>query len=163
MSTGEVCRDTIVTFFTTYGATRKYAELLGRELDADVLPVRNMTSGALSGYERIIIGTPIYAGRSSSAIRRFCEKNRRILESMDVALFITCMEEGETGELQLQRAFPDWLIVHARSTAVLGGEILLDKLKGFNKFIITKMIKQKEDKSKYSAEKALAFADTFRK
>ncbi len=93
---------TIIVFYSLEGSTRKVAERLAVELKADLLelkpvkPVKNNSSKFMHGggqvmfgicpkledytfsvsdYDRVIIGTPVWAGSFTPAIKTFLKDN----------------------------------------------------------------------------------------
>ncbi|MFO7636487.1 MAG: flavodoxin domain-containing protein [Clostridia bacterium] len=51
---------TAVVYRTRYGSTRKYAEWIARELDADLLEGNKTSPEALLGYDTIVYGGALY-------------------------------------------------------------------------------------------------------
>ena len=154
-------KDTLICYLSKYGVTERYAGIIASQLDGETRDLQTVSKKEVEEAKRIIIGAPIFAGKPPRALKRFCERHRTLLLEKEVGLYLSCMVEGEKGKLQVERAFPDWLVVHAKHSHVLGGEIILSKLSGFYRFIIVKMVKQKEDKSMFSEEKARDFASHF--
>ncbi len=55
-------KNILVAYTSKYGSTRKYAEWIAAELDADLLSAQNVTSHVLEQYHIIIYGGGLYAG-----------------------------------------------------------------------------------------------------
>lgn len=53
---------TAIIYKSKYGSTRKYAEWIAQELEADLFEVRKVKTASLTGYDVIIYGGAIYAG-----------------------------------------------------------------------------------------------------
>ena len=74
---------TLVIYFSVYGTTKKYAEWLASELEADVCPVNKLKQRELGKYEVIILGSSIYGGsiRGLDILVRNCERliNKKII------------------------------------------------------------------------------------
>lgn len=77
----------VVVFQSKYGATRKYAEWIAKELSCDLLDGRTIKAGDLTPYDTIIFGGGIYAG-SVNGIKRLT-KNFSSLTGRNLVLF-TC-------------------------------------------------------------------------
>lgn len=154
-------KQTAVCFVSKYGTTEKYANIIARQLGGEALHIGSVNAKSLAGYDRIIIGSPVFAGRGSGKAKKFCEKNKSLLMKKEVGAYLCCMAEGDEAQAQLTRAYPQWLLQHSNKTGVLGGEVILSKLSGLHKMIITKMIKQEEDKSMYSESQGIDFAKAF--
>ena len=67
---------TAVIYQSTYGTTRTYAEQIAQELGADLIECKKAKISELAGYDTIIFGGGIYAGRiaGSELIRKNYEK-----------------------------------------------------------------------------------------
>ncbi|MBN2511242.1 MAG: flavodoxin domain-containing protein [Spirochaetales bacterium] len=152
---------TLVVYASKYGTTEKYARIIADALGGDSLEVAKAGTAGLGGYDRIIVGSPVFAGQGSGKVKKFLEKNRKQLAAKETGAYICCMAQGEDSKGQLVRAYPEWFLKTARNTEVLGGEILLSKLKGLHKLIIVKMMKQEKDESAFSEENARKFAGRF--
>ncbi len=116
---------TLVAYASKYGTTRKCAEAIADRLPggADLIDLRHDKLGSLDGYDSVIVGGPIYAGKVMSAVPAFCERNREVLLDRVVGLFICCLYEGETALTELDEAFPPWLNAHAVVRTAVGGAI----------------------------------------
>ena len=140
-----------VVYFSLEGNTKHVAEKIGKELDADVIPlipVKAYPTGNSSkyfwggksatfkekpklqpyrfnakDYDVIVLGTPIWAGTFAPPLRTFLRDNK--LEETRVALFACCSGGAtEKGFMQLGGEMP-------RST-VISTLRLVDPLKGEN-------------------------------
>jgi menaquinone-dependent protoporphyrinogen IX oxidase len=67
---------TAVIYQSTYGTTRTYAEQIAQELGADLIECKKIRISELIGYDTIIFGGGIYAGRiaGSGLLRKNYEK-----------------------------------------------------------------------------------------
>lgn len=63
---------TVVVYRTKYGSTRKYAQWIAEETNADLFEARSVRAGMLDAYDTIIYGGGLYAGGilGFSAIRK---------------------------------------------------------------------------------------------
>lgn len=151
---------TLIVFTTTHGCTEKCANLLQQHLNggATVVNLKNAKSLDLAGYDTIIIGGSIHAGRIQKRIQKFCQENLEQLKPKKLGLFICCMEEGATAEKQLQTAFPEALIQHATAQGLFGGEFNFEKMNFFEKAIVKKIAKIDQSVSKINSDRIAAFA-----
>lgn len=90
----EMPRKILVAYGTGAGSTAEVADRIGRTLAArgstvDVKPVSGVTS--LAGYDAVVIGGPLYAGKIISSVRSFVEDRKADLAATPVACFITCL------------------------------------------------------------------------
>ena len=89
---------TAVIYSSKFGSTKKVAEYIAQKINAEAINVKKCKD--ISGYDRIIIGSGVYAGSPSKAITRFVEDNRDKLSS--ASLFLTCAYNDEKGANQLE-------------------------------------------------------------
>jgi len=92
-----------VVFTSKLGTTRRTAEHIAKELDADLIDLKK-DRRSLDGYDTIVLGSGIYFGKMSKSIRKFVDERRQELNGKRVALFVCCMFSGEEAEKQLAAA-----------------------------------------------------------
>ncbi len=145
---------TLVTYSTTHGCTEKTALELKEFLGGDVqlVNLKKEPHPKVHGFDRIIIGGSIHAGRIQKTVRRFCNKNIDELSNKELGLFICCMEEGHKAQIQFNDAFPEILRRKAKATACFGGEFDFEKMSGFQRMIIKKVSKIESSTSKVDHE-----------
>ncbi|WP_106830178.1 flavodoxin domain-containing protein [Parabacteroides pacaensis] len=101
---------TAIIYYSKHGTTEHVAYLIGESLNhkVDYISLRESPKVDIRTYDRIILGTSIYAGTSSRIVTQFCNKNRLLLEQKVIGLFICRMnKEQETKEME--KAFPEYL------------------------------------------------------
>ncbi len=145
---------TLIAYRTKYGTAaacaRTLAEKIGGETAlADLADARDVN---LREYDVVIIGGSIYAGKLQRKVVSFCEKNRRILLQRPVGIFLCCLYEGEEAILQLQSAFPDWLLAHAFARALPGGEVHYDRLTFLDRLLVRSLPHRTGDFSRMRPE-----------
>jgi menaquinone-dependent protoporphyrinogen IX oxidase len=59
---------TLVIYSSNYGHTKKYAQWLVEELNADICESENLKSKILNGYATILFGSSLYAGKNKAAL-----------------------------------------------------------------------------------------------
>jgi menaquinone-dependent protoporphyrinogen oxidase len=134
---------TLIIYTTSHGCTEKVAGILRDKIEGEVnlLNLKKDTIPLLTDFDRILIGGSIHAGQIQKRIKEFCRNNQDTLLERELGLFICCMEEGEKAREQLRNAFPDALQLHAKSTAILGGEFNFERMNIIEKMIIKKVAK----------------------
>jgi menaquinone-dependent protoporphyrinogen IX oxidase len=75
----------LVMYQSKYGATKKYAEWLSKELACDVIETKNAKVDDVKGYDTIILGGGIYA--SGIAGISFLKKNYQRLKDKKIIVF----------------------------------------------------------------------------
>ena len=58
----------IVIYSSKYGHTKKYAQWLAEELNADICEAKNLNADTLEDYAVILFGSGLYAGKNKAAL-----------------------------------------------------------------------------------------------
>ena len=166
----------LIAFASKYGGTERCANLLSEKLkgDIDVINLKENKNIQLSGYDKIIIGTSIYAGNVQTEVKNFCTNNLDLLMSKPFGLFLSCLSDTES-EIRsyVEKSFPSELINHATIIDSLGSIFNFSKMNFFERQII-KLIGKSKNKtgelsinldgktnvSTISNDKILKFADS---
>jgi len=103
---------TLIAYRTKYGTAAACARILlekigGDTVLADLADVRDVN---VREYDVVLVGGSIYAGKVQRTVVSFCERNRPALLQRRVGIFLCCLYQGENALVQLQSAFPDWLL-----------------------------------------------------
>lgn len=133
---------TAIIYYSKHGTTERVAHLIGENLNhkVDYISLRENPKPDIRTYDRIILGTSIYAGTPSRKFSQFCNKNRFLLKEKVIGLFICCMNKEQELE-EMNNAFPEYLQQSAIPKAILGGEFLFDKMNCIERFITRKVAK----------------------
>ena len=87
---------TLVVYSSQYGHTKKYAQWLTEELNADICEMKNINAAQLKDYSTIIFGSSLYAGKNKGAtiLAKYFEqiKDRKIV-LFTVGMYDTSSEE----------------------------------------------------------------------
>ena len=145
---------TLIAYRTKYGTAAACARTLAEKIGgntalADLADARDVS---LRDYDVVIIGGSIYAGKLQRKVVSFCERNRRILLQRRVGIFLCCLYEGEEALMQLQSAFPDWLLAHAFARALPGGEVHYDRLTFLDRLLVRSLPHRTGDFSRMRPE-----------
>jgi Flavodoxin len=128
---------TAIIYASKHGATKEVARTIAHLLPDDevhCISLRGNKNPDIRPYEKVILGTAIYAGNPISSMKSFCAKNRAELEKKTVGLYICCVLK-EKQEEQFGGAFPDYLHRKAKSTAMMGGTINMHELSFFERLV----------------------------
>ncbi|GAT63619.1 flavodoxin domain-containing protein [Paludibacter jiangxiensis] len=138
----------LVAYASKYGATEEIAERIGLILSqsgllVDVLPVYDTAS--LEPYQAIVMGCAVYFGQWRRPAIKFLKNNKRELADKDVWLF----SSGPTGkgnpvEIMKGWKYPPTLqlvmsTIKPHDIALFHGQLSLDKMNVFERFIISKI------------------------
>ncbi len=154
---------TLIIYTSHHGCTENAAQMLQKQLKGDIIVVNlNANSNPKLGEaDRIILGGSIHAGSIQGKMKRFCDKNKKALLSKPLGLFLCCMYEGETAEEQFNNAFPESLRTHAHAHGLFGGAFDFSKMNFFERKIIEKIAKTKENVSTFDESALSTFAQKF--
>ena len=112
--------DTVIIFTSTTGKTRKIAEYLAKNLDADKFDLKLQSNINLSDYSRVILGTGVHAGHAYGRLVNFVDNNANILLDKQVFLFLSCLYKGERAEKQCSDIAKEFHIHNAVFFSVRG-------------------------------------------
>ena len=59
---------TIIIYNSKYGHTKRYAQWLAEAVQADICENKNVNAEKLNGYDTVVFGSSIYAGRNKGAV-----------------------------------------------------------------------------------------------
>lgn len=151
---------TAIIYYSKHGTTERVAHLIGEDLNDEIsyISLKACSNPDIRTYDRIILGTSIYAGTPSRKVTQFCNKNQSLLEQKVIGLFICCMNKDKEAE-EMNNAFPEYLQRLAIPKAILGGEFLFDKMNFIEKFITRKITKIESSVSSLRYDAIKEFAD----
>lgn len=151
---------TAIIYVSKHGTTEKTALQIQQELGKQTTELFNLKQNSkidLTDFDQIIIGGSIHAGMIQSRIKDFYTKNMEILLQKPLGLFISCFYEGEIALTQLEKAFPEELRKHAKSSKVAGGEMLVEKMNFFERLVVKKVAGITKTESKINHENISQF------
>ncbi len=90
----------LVAYATMAGSTVDVAQAIAEEIarpdvQVDLLPLSEVKN--LAAYDGVVLGGPMIMGWHRAALR-FLRTNRRVLQRIPLAVFVTCMSLTQTGE-----------------------------------------------------------------
>ncbi|HUX13566.1 MAG TPA: flavodoxin domain-containing protein [Spirochaetia bacterium] len=137
----------LIVYASRYGTTAECARRLSELLPGEsrLVDIRKEKKLSFEGYDSVVIGGPIYAGKISHEISAFCDYNQKEIERRRVGLFICCLYDGEKAQVELNEAFPAWLNAHALGRHAFGGAIKMSKLNFIDRFLIRKIAGSEKD------------------
>ena len=150
---------TLIAYASTHGTTGKVAQRIAEMLNdpnVEIVNLKQETPADLSPFDRIIVGGSIHAGQVQGRVKQFCEKNMLSLLEKPLGLYLCGMNEPEY-QAQFERAFPELLRRHAKSTRTMGGEFLIDRMNFFQRLVVKKISGVHETVSKMDEEALQAF------
>lgn len=138
---------TLIVYSSKTGTTEKCADILGKNLkDVTIINLAAIQNEDITKYDLIIIGSPIRIGMIDKKVKRFITKNFSTLQNKKVCYFLCC-GFNENWKQYYEQNFPKKLLDNAIIYEIFGGEMHLEKQKGFDKFIVKMVSKNMgEDK-----------------
>ena len=122
---------TLIAYATKYGGTKHCAERLAKALPdgADLLALSKDTRADLAGYDAVIVGCSVYAGKPRKEAMAFCQAYWDVLLTKKLGLFLCCMQDLDKAfKQQMALAYPKPLQQHAAALGALCGVVDYTKL-----------------------------------
>lgn len=139
---------TAIIYFSKYGTTQKVAEMIQARLACDEVTMINLKEEQidnidLAAFDRIIIGTSVYAGTAKRYFRQFCTENHVTLFAVkEIGLFLCGMEpDSQKQQEEMTHSFPEELRRHSKARGFMGGEFLVEKMNFFDRLVVKKIAK----------------------
>jgi menaquinone-dependent protoporphyrinogen oxidase len=151
-----------IIYATKYGTTEEVARLIAAQLigsnAVELVSLKENPSPDISGYEIMILGTPIYASQPNKKMKTFCKSNESLLLQKKTALFVCGMEpDPSKREKELLDAYSEELRNKASTTRFLGGAFLFEKMNFAERFIIKKIANTQQTVHRILQEEIDAF------
>lgn len=152
----------LVVFATRYGTTGKCAALLGETLkkkgyDVDVVDLKKNKRVDPGKYDIVALGGSFMMFRMNSIVRRFVNRNLKMLLDMKTGIFMCGADEN--WEEEIKKGFPEELLDKAVVKGYFGFEMLWDKMAPFFRNMLQKEYKSTDDVSKIKEDNIKKFAD----
>ena len=132
---------TIILYATKHGAAGVIAQQIADRIKGAA--IHNLKQGgvSLAGYDCVIIGSSIYAGRARKEARAFVTQNADVLKQKKLGLFLSTMETSNDNTY-FESNYPKEIVQAAKAMSCPGGIFDPKKAGGMERFII-KLIKKK--------------------
>ncbi|AVD35160.1 flavodoxin domain-containing protein [Clostridioides difficile] len=145
--------NTIIIYSSKYGCTKDCANILKNKLSDNItiVDINNNNKIELSKFDKIIIGSSIYAGSVSKKIRLLCNDNLELLNKKQVGIFLCC-GFSEEADKYLKSNFPSSLLESANAIGIFGGEARLEEMKFLDKLIMKAVSKGNYDSFRISQD-----------
>ena len=137
---------TLIIYASKTGTTEKCAKNIEKQLENSTAINISTKNEDITKYDLIIVGTPIRMGMIDKKIKNFLSNNKEILKSKNTAYFICC-GFNENWKKYYEQNIPNDLLEKSITYDTFGGELDMQKQKGFDKFIV-KMVSKNVDENK---------------
>lgn len=142
------CMKTGIIYATKYSTTERIARLIKDKINSGCVQLINLENGSevdLSLFDRIVLGTPIYAGLPMKSMKDFCKKYNDALSVKPLYTFISGMEtNADKRTLEMVNAYPYSLRIHASGNYFLGGSFQFEKMTFMERMIVKYVSKKNE-------------------
>jgi menaquinone-dependent protoporphyrinogen oxidase len=152
----------LIAYRSRYGTTAACSSELSEQIQAGARLVdlgKNIFPD-VEPFEIVLIGGSIYGGKIQREVVSFCEKSRERLLARKVAAFLCCLYQGEQANAQLRASFPPWLLAHAFSSALFGGELRLRALRPIDRMLLKGLPRGQGDVSLLRHDEITRLAET---
>lgn len=139
----------LIAYGTKYGTTRKAAEEISKRLpgEVDLVDLKEDNEPDVCTYDAILIGASVYGGNIQSEVRSFFDKQKHNLIVRPYGLFIAA-----GNNLEVERNYRVYvgktIYDHAKIREYIGYSYDFSKMNFFEKTIIKKVAKVKENTEK---------------
>lgn len=136
----------IIVYASKTGTTEKCANIIAKNVkDIEIVNWEKQIVD-INQYDLVIIGTPIRMGMIHKKIKQFINNNSELLKTKKLAYFICC-GFNENWKQYYEQNIPKELLDKGIIYTTFGGELNLEKQKGFDKFVI-KMVSKNIDENR---------------
>lgn len=152
----------IILYTTKHGSVEKAAKLLELKLEGQVDSVNlaKEKDPTLDGYDNVILGGSIYAGKVQKKLSNYVTRNLSALLKKRVGLFICAAQPEPVRSQELQSSYPPELFEAAAAKEPFGYEYNFEEMNFFEKLAIRAIAKVKDSKFELSVEAIDRFAKT---
>lgn len=152
---------TVIIYGSKSGTTEKCALKLKEELGkVDLINILEEKVD-LQNYDNIIIGSPIRMGTLLKPIKNLLVEEKKTLLNKKLGIFL-CNGFVEKTEEFIKANISEDIVNHATITISFGGELDINKLKGFDKFVTKIVSKNTDIKPKILEENIEKFVENFK-
>ena len=135
----------LIAYAGKTGTTEKCAKRLCEKLTNATTVDLNIQTPDIDQFDTVIVGGAIRMGQLHKKAKKFIEQNAVRLQTKKTAYFLCCGSEGNSAEL-FSKNFPKDLLDRAVSYECFGGEMNVENMHGFDKFVAKMAAKASADK-----------------
>lgn len=134
---------TLIAYGSKYGTAEKCSKEIAKHItgQVDIVDLKANKEIKLADYDKVIIGSSIYAGGLRKEVKAFYEKNKEILKDKKVAVFISCMAK-ENPEQYITNNFDKDFVNKLIGKCCCGGEYQFSKMNFFERAIVKKITQE---------------------
>ena len=114
--------ETLITFFSRYGSTKKSAEYLSEKIKGSIVIDLRQNEPNINSFKNIIIGGAIYNGKLCGQVKQFLKINQNALKDKKLFIYINCVTAQSFNEV-VKRDIPPQLVDCAEKIVFASGTL----------------------------------------
>ncbi|MDO4357757.1 MAG: flavodoxin domain-containing protein [Clostridia bacterium] len=134
---------TLIAYASKTGTARRCAEALAGRVEGAALCDLTKEQPDPSGYDAVILGGSVRMGQIHNDLKKYAQGAQDVLKDKRLGLFITCGYD-DLADTIIENNLPEALVSAAKVKMSFGGEMDLDKQKGFDRIICKMALKSIE-------------------
>jgi len=133
---------TLILYTSKYGATKEISQRIAQKMEsATICDLKQGDIPPIMGFDRIIIGSSVYAGSIRKEAKAFAKNNAAALGEKTVGLFISGFVEDDK---YFATNFPQNLLDKVKAKGFLGGIFDPQKANGLERLIVKAVMKKSD-------------------
>ena len=151
---------TLILYATKFGSVAECAEILAGKIPGEktIMDAGRFTPPIPDGFDRIIIGCSVHAGKIQRSIIKYIERNLPILEKKELAIFMCSLDSAEKGQEILKAALPESFMRSLKASGFFGGTVTFSKMNFIYRAVMKKITGRDDDFSTVDPEKITLFS-----
>lgn len=135
-----------IFYASKYGFTKKIVGIIQEKCNEpsksiDLSKTTEDVLVHLQSVDKVIVGGSIYMGKIQESVTQFLEHYKEQLQTKNVALFISGLQDEDTIQIELNQNFPLVVLEHAEAIVYVGGGVDFEKMSWMDKMISKKVMK----------------------
>lgn len=134
----------LIVYASKHGAAAECARRLSLVLEGEteVVDLNGKTGADPSPYDRIVVGSSVYAGRIRKNAGSFCRKYESVLLQKPLGIFFSSMsQDGKDIKAYLGAGFSPELIKHLSAYGSFGGAFYFSRMNFAERALVKTMVK----------------------
>jgi len=132
---------TLIVYASKTGTAQKCAEALAGRLPNAVLCDVTKEKLDPTGYDTVVLGGSVRMGMIHTDLRQYAEGCKDLLIGKRLGIFITCGYD-ELADTIIKNNLPEELVAAAKVKMSFGGEMDLEKQRGFDRIVCKMSLKE---------------------
>lgn len=131
---------TLIAYASKTGTAKQCAEALAGRIPGSVLCDLTREQPNPEAYDTVILGGSVRMGQIHNDLKKYAQGAQQALKGKRLGLFITCGYD-DLAQTIIQNNLPEALVSAAKVKMSFGGEMDLEKQKGFDRIICKMALK----------------------